>query len=76
MALKLVDKYLSSFVAEHELDAIAPAVKTAHQQLVDRNGPGNDFLGWLDLPVDYDKDEFARIQKAGFVPAGSAAKAD
>lgn len=64
MALKLVDKYLSSFVAEHELDAIAPAVKTAHQQLVDRNGPGNDFLGWLDLPVDYDKDEFARIKKA------------
>ena len=64
MAIKLVDKYLSSFVSEHELDAIAPAVKTAHQQLVDRNGPGNDFLGWLDLPVDYDKDEFARIKKA------------
>ncbi|MCI5668390.1 MAG: glucose-6-phosphate isomerase [Oscillospiraceae bacterium] len=64
MAIKLEDKYLSSFVSEHELDAIAPAVKTAHQQLVDRNGPGNDFLGWLDLPVDYDKDEFARIKKA------------
>lgn len=64
MALKLVDKYLSSFVAEHELDAIAPAVRTAHQQLADRNGPGNDFLGWLDLPVDYDKEEFARIKKA------------
>ena len=64
MGIRLDDKYLSSFVAEHELEAIAPAVKAAHDQLVDRNGPGSDFLGWIDLPVDYDKDEFARIKQA------------
>lgn len=34
------------------------------KQLLDRNGAGNDFLGWLDLPVDYDKEEFTRIKKA------------
>ena len=64
MGIRLDDKYLSSFVAEHELEAIAPAVKAAHDQLVDRNGPGSDFLGWIDLPVDYDKEEFARIKQA------------
>lgn len=64
MAIKLNDRYLSSFVAEHELTAIAPAVKAAHDQLVNRNGLGNDFLGWIDLPVDYDKEEFARIKQA------------
>ena len=62
--IKLNDRYLSSFVAEHELTAIAPAVKAAHDQLVNRNGLGNDFLGWIDLPVDYDKEEFARIKQA------------
>ena len=60
MALKLNDRYLNSFVAEHELTGIAPAVKAAHDQLVNRNGLGSDFLGWIDLPVDYDKEEFAR----------------
>ena len=64
MALKLNDRYLNSFVAEHELTGIAPAVKAAHDQLVNRNGLGSDFLGWIDLPVDYDKEEFARIKQA------------
>ena len=64
MAIKLNDRYLSSFVAEHELTGIAPAVKAAHDQLVNRNGLGSDFLGWIDLPVDYDKEEFARIKQA------------
>lgn len=36
----------------------------AHQQLESRSGAGNDFLGWLDLPVNYDKEEFARIKEA------------
>ena len=39
-------------------------VEDAKKQLLDRNGAGNDFLGWLDLPVDYDKEEFTRIKKA------------
>ena len=36
----------------------------AKEVLVGKNGAGNDFLGWIDLPVDYDKEEFARIKKA------------
>ncbi len=64
MAVKLNTNYLASFVAEHELEGIAPAVSAAHKMLVDRNGLGKDFLGWIDLPVDYDKEEFARIKAA------------
>ena len=64
MSIKLDDKYLSSFVSAAELDYAAPFVKTAHDMLTNRTGQGNDFLGWLDLPVDYDKEEFARIKKA------------
>ncbi len=64
MGLILDDKYVRGFVSEHELDAIAPQVKAAHDQLVNKNGLGSDFLGWADLPVDYDKEEFARIKKA------------
>lgn len=41
-----------------------PAVELAHSQLESRSGAGNDFLGWLDLPVNYDKEEFARIKEA------------
>ena len=39
-------------------------VKDAKEVLVSRTGAGNDFLGWIDLPVDYDKEEFVRIKKA------------
>ena len=64
MGIRFDDKHLASFVSAHELENIAPQVKTAHDLLVSRTGPGNDFLGWIDLPVDYDKDEFVRIKKA------------
>ena len=64
MPLKLNDRYLGSFIASHEYEAIAPAVQAAHVSLKERTGMGNDFLGWLDLPVDYDRDEFARIKAA------------
>ena len=64
MSIRFDDKHLERFVSAHELENIAPQVKTAHELLVNRTGPGNDFLGWIDLPVDYDKDEFARIKKA------------
>ncbi|MBR6102292.1 MAG: glucose-6-phosphate isomerase [Ruminococcus sp.] len=64
MAVKLNTKYLAPFVAEHELEGIKPAVSAAHKTLTERNGLGNDFLGWIDLPVDYDKEEFARIKAA------------
>ncbi len=64
MAIKLNDKYLSGFIGENEYKGIAPMVKAAHETLTDRSGLGNDFLGWVTLPTDYDKTEFERIKKA------------
>ena len=64
MATKLTDKYLRGFINEHEYEGVAAEVKAAHKTLHEGSGLGNDFLGWLDLPVDYDKEEFARIKKA------------
>ena len=64
MAVKLNARYLASFVNSEELKGIAPQVEAAHRTIHEKSGPGNDFLGWLDLPVNYDKEEFARIQKA------------
>ncbi|HET7628143.1 MAG TPA: glucose-6-phosphate isomerase [Bacillales bacterium] len=53
-----------SFFSERELDQTAAAVENAHHQLHNRTGAGSEYLGWLDLPVRYDKEEFRRIQKA------------
>ena len=64
MALKLNDKYVKNFVSEEELKSMAPAVEAAHNKIVNKNGEGSDFLGWVDLPVNYDKEEFDRIKKA------------
>ncbi len=64
MALKLNDKYLKNYIGENEYKGIQPAVTAAHQMLADKTGLGNDFLGWLTLPIDYDKEEFARIKAA------------
>ncbi len=64
MALKLNDKYVSNFVSKSDVDAIAPKIADAHKLVVDKTGAGSDFLGWVDLPVDYDKEEFERIKKA------------
>ncbi len=52
------------FLSEDEVQAMAPYVKVAHDTVENKSGAGSDFLGWVDLPVDYDKDEFARIKKA------------
>ena len=52
------------FIGQEELGNLKTSVMAARDTLVNRSGAGNDFLGWVDLPVDYDKDEFARIQKA------------
>lgn len=52
------------FVSEEEVELIRPQVEAAKELLLSKKGAGNDFLGWLDLPVDYDKDEFSRIKKA------------
>ena len=64
MSIKLNDKYVSSFIRAHEYAYIQPEVTAADQLLRSRTGAGNDFLGWVNLPTDYDKEEFARIKVA------------
>jgi len=64
MALQINAKYTKDFINEHELKGIAPLVEAAHNVLHSKSGMGNDFLGWVDLPSNYDKEEFARIKKA------------
>lgn len=53
-----------SFVGQHEIDYLAEPIRLAHEQLHNKTGVGSDFLGWIDLPFNYDKEEFARIQQA------------
>ena len=55
---------ISSFVSDEEMENMRPSVEMAEKLLDTRTGAGNDFLGWVDLPVNYDKEEFARIKKA------------
>ena len=64
MAVKYNGKHLVKFIRPEEYEAIYPQVELAHKQLETKTGFGNDFLGWLDLPVAYDKEEFARIKAA------------
>ncbi|MBM7646061.1 glucose-6-phosphate isomerase [Scopulibacillus daqui] len=52
------------FFSQHEIDYLSNAVEAAHHALHNKTGQGSDFLGWLDLPTNYDKEEFARIKKA------------
>ena len=54
----------TSFVQAHEVDMMKKLALDAKEVLVSKTGAGNDFLGWIDLPVAYDKEEFARIKKA------------
>ena len=64
MSIKLVTKYADKFINSHELDAVRAQITAAHQLLTTKSGLGNDFLGWVDLPVNYDKEEFERIKAA------------
>ncbi|MCR8630317.1 glucose-6-phosphate isomerase [Paenibacillus radicis (ex Xue et al. 2023)] len=53
-----------SFIQQHEVDNFSEFVKVAHNMLHEKQGPGSDYLGWVNLPLDYDKEEFARIKDA------------
>ncbi len=64
MATTLDIRHLEGFVREHELSGMQAQVTAAHDMLHSGTGMGNDFLGWLTLPTDYDKEEFTRIQAA------------
>ncbi len=52
------------FFSQEEIDNMQAQISAVDKVLMSKSGAGNDFLGWIDLPVDYDKDEFARIKKA------------
>ena len=64
MSISLNTKYLKDFVAPHEMEAAKAQAELAAKTLADKSGLGNDFLGWVDLPTNYDKEEFARIKAA------------
>lgn len=66
MALKLNSKYLSGFISREDLLALEPELKKAHALLNENRAraEGNDFHGWIELPLNYDKEEFARIKKS------------
>ncbi len=64
MALKFNYGYAKDFLCENDLVGLKAQVAAAHDMLHNKTGLGNDFLGWVNLPTDYDKDEFARIKKA------------
>ncbi len=64
MTIKLNDSYVKPFIAENALASIQPEITAAHKTLLEGTGEGNDFLGWVTLPNDYDKEEFARIKVA------------
>ena len=64
MAMELKTTGVKGFIKCDELKNMEALLKTVNTELLSGNGAGNDFLGWLDLPVNYDQEEFARIEKA------------
>ena len=64
MPITCKSDYLKNFVTEADINALLPKLEKAHKELTEKSGAGNDFLGWYDLPENYDKEEFARIKKA------------
>ena len=64
MTLELSTKYVDAFLGKEDIDAIRPELLASYKTLLSGTGAGADFRGWLDLPVAYDKEEFARIKAA------------
>lgn len=64
MKITLDYSKLEGIVADHELANMKQIAESAKKLLLDKTGAGNDYLGWIDLPVDYDKEEFAAIKRA------------
>ena len=54
----------TEFFCQNEIDVMQPYVDVAHDMLHNKTGLGNTFLGWIDLPKNYDKEEFDRIKKS------------
>jgi glucose-6-phosphate isomerase len=64
MSVQIDLHHLKGFIDDSEFSAIAPQVRLANETLLNGTGAGNDFRGWIDLPINYDKEEFARIHAA------------
>lgn len=64
MALKLNLNYVGKYADKEKFDSMRSEVSAAHKMLTEGTGLGSDFLGWLDLPVNFDKDEFRRIKES------------
>lgn len=62
--ITLSEKFASRFIDEKEVKLLEKRLDNAYSALVDKSGKGNDFLGWFDLPVNFDKDEVERIKRA------------
>ena len=64
MSVKFNAAYAKEFIRENDLKGLETQVAAAHKTVNDKSGLGNDFLGWVQLPENYDKEEFARIKAA------------
>ncbi len=64
MAIRCNSKFCDNFISKDDINAILPELLDAHNKIISKSGPGNDFLGWYDLPSNYDKAEFERIKFA------------
>ncbi|MCD8311860.1 MAG: glucose-6-phosphate isomerase [Firmicutes bacterium] len=64
MSVSLEEKFVRQFVSQHEIDYMSGAAESALSAVKNKSGAGSDFLGWVDLPEEYDREEFARIKLA------------
>ncbi len=64
MSIRIQENFVRNFISENDLCAVKKSSESAFETLMKRSGEGADFLGWIDLPVNYDKEEFSRIEKA------------
>ena len=64
MGVKFQGKYLNGFVKPEEFNNVYPQIELCHEILHQKTGAGSDFLGWLNLPFNYDKKEFEQIKKS------------
>ena len=60
----LDDSKIKNFVNEEELVEWSEKVKEVHKKIHEKTGEGSDFLGWVDLPINYNKEEFERIKNS------------
>lgn len=64
MSIKFISNHAENIVTPQDIESLAPKAVAAMETLHNKTGEGNDFLGWVTLPTDYDKEEFDRIKKA------------